>query len=59
MLINITLGWCVWDLPALLVLLAMALIFVIHHHGMKKREAQFEKELARRDANHIAKQDGK
>ena len=38
-------GLCAWDLPALIVLALMILIFVIHRYKMKKREEEFEEEL--------------
>jgi preprotein translocase subunit YajC len=38
-------GLCAWDLPALIVLALMILIFVIHRDKMKKREEEFEEEL--------------
>ena len=37
-------GLCAWDLPALIVLALMILIFVIHRDKMKKREEEFEEE---------------
>lgn len=45
------LGLCAWDLPALIVLLAMIVVFVVHRHNMKKREDEFEDELAARWAD--------
>lgn len=44
-------GLCAWDLPALIVLIAMITIFAVHRHNMKKREKDFEKELADRLEN--------
>ena len=38
-------GLCAWDLPALIVLALMILIFVIHRDKMKEREEEFEEEL--------------
>lgn len=40
------LGLCAWDLPALIVLIVMIVIFAGHRHKMKKRENEFEDELA-------------
>ncbi len=39
-------GLCVWDIPALIVLAAIIVIFAVHRHKLKKREEDFEKELA-------------
>ena len=39
-------GFCAWDIPALIVLLAMVVIFIVHRHNQKKREKEFEQELA-------------
>lgn len=38
-------GLCAWDLPALIVLALMILVFVVHRDRMKKREEEFEEEL--------------
>lgn len=43
-------GLCAWDLPALIVLAVMMIIFMIHLCKMEKREEAFEEELARREA---------
>lgn len=42
-------GLCAWDIPALIVLAVMLLIFVIHRHKMEKREEEFEDALAERE----------
>lgn len=39
-------GWCFWDLPSLLVLIAMVVIFVLHRMQQRKREKTYEDELA-------------
>lgn len=44
-------GLCVWDLPALIVLIAMVVVFAVHRHNMKKREKDFEDELSDRWAD--------
>ncbi len=44
-------GLCAWDLPALIVLIAMITVFAVHRHNMNKREKDFEKELADRLEN--------
>lgn len=46
-------GWCFWDLPALIVLVAIVVIFVVHTKKMKDREKQFSEELAQADANKV------
>ena len=46
-------GWCFWDLPALIVLVAIVVIFVVHTKKMKDREKQFSEELAHADANKV------
>lgn len=46
-------GWCIWDLPALIVLVAIVVIFVVHTNKMKQREKQFSEELAQADANKV------
>ena len=46
-------GWCFWDLPALIVLVAIVVIFVVHTKKMKDREKQFSEELAQADENKV------
>lgn len=40
------LGFCIWDIPALVVLIATVVVFLLHRHKQKKREKEFEDELA-------------
>lgn len=40
-------GLCAWDLPALVVLVAMALVYLLHCFQMKEREEEMEEELER------------
>ena len=40
------LGLCAWDLPALIVLIVMIVVFAVHRHKQKKRETEFEEQLA-------------
>lgn len=51
-------GLCAWDLPALIVLIVMVVVFVGHRHNMKKREDEFEDELADRWAGQSAEGKG-
>ena len=46
-----TLGFCMWDIPALIVLIAVCVIFAVHRHNQKKREQEFEEQLAERWAD--------
>ncbi|MBI4856903.1 MAG: hypothetical protein HY818_09195 [Acetobacterium woodii] len=46
-----TLGFCIWDIPALIVLIAIVVIFIVHRHNQKKREKDFEDQLAERWAD--------
>lgn len=39
-------GLCAWDLPALAVLVVMALIYLLHCYRMREREEDLEEELA-------------
>lgn len=47
---HIALGWCIWDIPALIVLVAIVVIFAVRLNKMKKREDAMEAELAQTDA---------
>lgn len=40
------LGLCAWDLPALIVLVVMIVVFAVHRHKQKKRENEFEDQLS-------------
>ena len=40
------LGFCWWDLPALIVLIMVAAAFVWKHHDMKKQEKDLEDQIA-------------
>lgn len=40
------LGLCAWDLPALILLVVMAVVFLVHRHKQKKRENEFEDQLS-------------
>lgn len=39
------LGFCWWDIPALLILLAVIAVFIKKHHDMKKLENELEDQL--------------
>ena len=40
------LGFCWWDLPALIVLVVVAAYFIIRHHNLKKEEKDLEDQLS-------------
>ena len=39
------LGLCWWDIPALIILLAVIAVFIKKHHDMKKLENELEDQL--------------
>ena len=39
------LGFCWWDIPALIILLAVIAVFIKKHHDMKKLENELEYQL--------------
>ena len=39
------LGFCWWDIPALLILLSVIAVFIKKHHDMKKLENELEDQL--------------
>lgn len=43
---NIALGFCFWDILALIVLLAVVIGFVIHTVNLNKQEKELEDELS-------------
>ena len=48
---HLSLGWCQWDIPALILLAAIVVVFVVHTVVMKKREKAFKAELAKSAAD--------
>ena len=42
---NTVLGFCWWDRPALIILLAVIAVFIKKHHDMKKLENELEDQL--------------
>lgn len=41
-----TLGFCWWDIPALIILVVVIVVFAWKHHDMKKQEKELEDKLA-------------
>lgn len=41
------LGFCWWDLPALIVLILVVVAFIWKHHDMKKQERELEDEISK------------
>lgn len=39
-------GFCWWDIPALIVLIAVVAVFVVKHRDMKKQEKDLEDQLS-------------
>lgn len=39
-------GFCWWDIPALLILIAVIAVFAVKHHSMKKEEKELEDRLS-------------
>ncbi|MDO4485018.1 MAG: hypothetical protein Q4C46_00325 [Bacillota bacterium] len=39
-------GFCWWDIPALIVLIAVVAVFVVKHRDMKKQEKDLENQLS-------------
>ena len=55
MFAHTSLGFCAWDIPALIVLVIMIVVFIVHRHNQKKREDEFENQLAEKLANEAVK----
>ena len=43
-----TLGFCWWDLPALIILIVVIVAFAWKHHDMKKQEKDLEDQISTR-----------
>ena len=41
-----TLGFCWWDLPALIILIVVIVAFAWKHHDMKKQEKDLEDQIS-------------
>ena len=50
--VHTTLGFCFWDIPALIVLIIMAVVLIGHMIKQNKREKDFEDELSDMSATH-------
>ena len=40
------LGFCWWDLPALILLIAVIVVFAWKHHDVKKQEKELEDQIS-------------
>lgn len=49
-----TLGFCLWDLLALIVLVVLVAVLVVHILKQRKREKDFEDELAEKQSQENA-----
>lgn len=54
-----TLGFCWWDLPAAIVLVAVIVLFVWKRHDLKKEKRDLEDQIAGNYANDAVPVDGK
>lgn len=45
-LAHTTLGFCWWDIPALIVLIVVIVAFAVKHHKMKREENDLEDQLS-------------
>lgn len=57
MFAHTSLGFCIWDIPALIVLIAVIVVFIAHRHNQKKREKDFEDQLAEKLAKNTVEQE--
>lgn len=54
-----TLGFCWWDIPALIVLIVVIVAFAVKHHNMKKEEKDLEDQLSELYADDTVEVDSK
>ena len=52
--VHTKLGFCFWDIPALIVLIAIIAVFGVHVIRQKRRENEFEDELSDKMAQKAA-----
>lgn len=53
------LGFCWWDIPALIVLIVVIVGFAVKHHNMKKEENDLKDQLSELYTNDTVEIDGK
>lgn len=53
------LGFCWWDIPALIVLIVVIVGFAVKHHNMKKEENDLEDQLSELYTNDTVEIDSK
>lgn len=41
-----TLGFCLWDLPAAIILIVVIAVFAWKHHDMKQQEKELEDQIS-------------
>lgn len=46
-------GFCWWDLPAAIILIAVAAVFIVRHRKMKKQKEDLEDQLADLEARKV------
>ncbi|WP_343210385.1 hypothetical protein [Anaerolentibacter hominis] len=51
MLNIVSLGFCMWDIPALVVLLLAITVFIVYNRQMKKKEQELSELLAQNMAD--------
>ena len=54
-----SLGFCWWDIPALIILVVVIVVFVWKHHDMKKQEKDLEDQIAELYTDDATKMDSK
>lgn len=54
---HMTLGFCWWDLPAVIILIAVIVGFAVKHHNMKKEEKELEDQISDLSADDTIKMD--
>lgn len=54
-----SLGFCWWDIPALIILIVVIVVFVWKHHDMKKQEKDLEDQIAELYTDDATKMDSK
>lgn len=52
-----TLGFCWWDIPALIILIVVIVVFAWKHHDMKKQVKDLEDQIAGLDVDEMEQTD--
>ena len=48
-----TFGFCWWDLVALIILIALIVVFIVQMHSLNKKKKELEDQVSEKEANQV------